>query len=746
MNFHFSKEELSDFKNNAKREWALTNGIGGYAGGSVIGSLGRTHQGYLIASLHPPVERYLVLSKTNETICVGDTLYHLEASQHAGEEMDITPVSANEVPDVYKAPDTVSVASDFVPRQPVYTEGQRYLTSFDYDGNVHFVYQAGGITLEKHIALVQGENKAAIAYRITNNGDSAQLLITPLMNYREHNGSSTCESLRFNKMVLSDACGFLLVPEANPNVSIVLSVSEGTLHPSAELFDTDLQFATEVENEVPGLDTCYTPYQIALDIPAGCTKEVSLACYVEVEDTFGDTGSTLGKISSDVAPAKNTLNVIPLSSHAAFDLLDANNEFFRELINTADCKDEFSEILTLAANQFLSYRESTGLTTVLAGLPWFTDWGRDTMIAFTGLVLSTGRFDKAEEILLTFAKYVDHGMVPNMFPDNGQDPLYNTVDASLWYFYAVDKYLSYNSTERAYDFIQQNIYPALKEIILAYKKGTLFSIYMDEDGLIHAGSGTDQVTWMDVRVGDWVVTPRHGKPVEINALWYNALKVMEKLSARFDASAEIGSSAATLNNTDTVPEKITYSQLAEKVKLSFCEKFWNEADGCLYDVVSEDGGDSSIRPNQIYAVSLPYTMLDSAKAKKVVDVVKEKLFVGVGLRSLDPAHEDYHPIYVGSLPKRDAAYHQGTAWGFLLGGFITAYTKVYGPSADTAAKTLAMLTPVKEHLRNNCVGSICEIFDGDAPHNGRGCYAQAWSVGETLRCYTEDILPYLTKS
>lgn len=716
MNFHFSKKELSCFPENAKREWALTNGIGGYAGGSVIGSLGRTHQGYLIASLHPPVERYVVFSKTNEALRVGDVVYNLEASQHAGEEMDMTLVSSDDVPDVYKAPDTVSVESDFVPRKPVYTEGQKYLSSFDYDGNVHFTYHAGDITLEKHIALVQGENKVAVAYRITNAGPDAELLITPLMNYREHNGSSTSETLIFNKMVLEDGCGFMLVPDANPNVEIVLCGSEGTLVSSEQLFDEDLQFATEVENEVPGLDTCYTPYQIKVQVPAGCKKDVSLICFVETEDAPMNT---------------NTMLSTPIPSHAAFDILDTNNNFFSELIKTADCKDDFSETLTIAANQFLSHRESTGLTTVLAGLPWFTDWGRDTMIAFTGLVLSTRRFDKAEEILLTFAKYVDHGMVPNMFPDNGQDPLYNTVDASLWYFYAVNKYLEYNNSPAAYDFIRDNIYPALKEIIAAYRNGTLFSIYMEEDGLIHAGSGVDQVTWMDVRVGDWVVTPRHGKPVEINALWYNALQVMEKLAEHYKDSSIMGE----------------YGQLAKKVKESFCMKFWNEADHCLYDVIDDGNGlsekDASIRPNQIYAVSLPYTMLDDEKARAVVDTVKEKLFVGVGLRSLDPAHKDYHPVYIGSLPKRDAAYHQGTAWGFLLGGFITAYTKVYGPSAKTAAETLEMISPIKEHLRNNCVGSICEIFDGNTPHNGRGCYAQAWSVGEILRCYTEDILPYL---
>ena len=703
MNFHFNHEELIDFKRNIKREWAITNGLGSYGGGSILGALNRTHQGYLIASLHPPVERYVVFSKTNEKIRCGDNVYDFETSQHAGAEMTATVVDSKDVPDEYKKADTAFVASDFIEREAIYTEGQKYLEAFDYDGTVCFTYKAGDIAMKKHIAMTQGENTVAVAYDITNNGPEATLTITPLMNYRQHQDSSTKDSLDFKVNSFTD--GFTLIPNQNPDIAIRLSLSDGDLVAREDEYDIDLQFATEVENEVPGLDTCYTPYDIQITIPANTSTKVSLLC--------------------QVIPASEALEELYVSSEDAFQILEDNKCFFQELIKNAECKDEFSEILTVASNQFLSERRSTGLTTVLAGLPWFTDWGRDTMIAYTGLVLSTRRFKEAEEILVTFAKYVHHGMVPNMFPDDGQDPLYNTVDASLWYFYAVDKYLSYNNTKEAYSFIEKEIYPALKEIVNAYKNGTDFSIYMDSDYLIHAGSGVDQVTWMDVRVGDWVVTPRHGKPVEINALWYNGLKVMEKLASHF------GENGAE------------YGELADKVQASFVTEFWNEEDNCLYDVIDTNEKDASIRPNQIYAVSLPYTMLSNEQAKSVVDVVNEKLFVGVGLRSLDPAHKDYHPIYVGSLPKRDAAYHQGTAWGFILGGFITAYTKVYGPSKETAEKTLSMIAPVKEHLNENCIGSICEIFDGNAPHNGRGCYAQAWSVGETLRAYTEDILPYL---
>ncbi len=564
----FNIKVQNDFKNNIRREWALTNGLGGYAGGSVTGAINRTHQGYLIASLHAPVQRYVCFSKTNEKIVTDSHTYDLSSDQ--------------------------------------------------FKGGCHT--------------------------------DAAKLLITPLMNFREHSESSTVDSLKFG--VQKQEHGFTLIPKAQDDHCIRIAFSGGELIERDNKYICDLEAQTEVDNEVPGLDCAFCPYDVSVDIPAGESMHFSIMCDID--------------------------------------------------------------------------RQSTGYDTVLAGLPWFTDWGRDTMISYTGLTLCTGRFEKAHDILLTFAKYCKDGLIPNMFPDSGLEPLYNTVDASLWYFYAVYKYLEYVATPDAYEFIKKDIYPCLKDIISTYKKGTDFSIYMDTDGLIHAGSGLDQVTWMDVRVGDWVATPRHGKPVEINALWYNALCTMDMLQAKFG------------DNDDS------YRQLASLVKTSFNKRFWNENTGCLYDVVDED--DDTIRPNQIYAVSLPFTMLDKEREKAIVDTVMDKLYVGCGLRSLDPDHKDYHPIYIGSLSKRDHAYHQGTAWGFLLGGFISAYVKVNGRTKETALCADKLLNPVREHLLNNCIGSICEIFDGDAPHNGRGCYAQAWSVGEVLRCYCEDVLPMLPQA
>lgn len=697
MTFSFHAEQLQNFEENIHKEWALTNGIGGYAGGSILGALNRTHQGYLIASLHPPVERYVVFSKTSEHFIQDDVFYDLEAAQHAGD------IIAGKFLD-----------NDIPARSPIYKEGNRFLTDFTYDGTVSFSYQAGSLTVDKQLVLIRGKNQAALAYTIENTGEETTFTITPHMNYREHSTSSTAMSFKFTHKVIDEGNkkGFLLYPESAPKgLFIQIGISSGKIIPRDDLFDTDVQLLTEVDNEVPGLDCHYLPYDIVLTVPACSKIKFSLLCQVGFEK-------------------EDSLIAVPESF--AFDAVLAQKRYIGQLLSRASFEsDAFADALAVASDQFLCRRNSTGLTTVLAGLPWFTDWGRDTMIAFTGLTLSTKRFKEAEEILLTFAKYVRHGMIPNMFPDDGQAPLYNTADASLWYFYAVDQYLKYVGTSDAYAFIKENIYPALKQIADAYQCGTDFSIYMEEDGLIHAGSGLDQVTWMDVRVGNWVVTPRHGKPVEINALWYNALCVMDKLSKRFDDTENL------------IDQTTKYAILAEKVKHSFCEKFWNEEKGCLYDVIDKNQKDDSLRPNQIYAVSLPYTMLDRAKAASVVRVVEKELYAGCGLRSLSRDHKDYHPIYLGSLPKRDAAYHQGTAWGFLLGGFITAYLKVNDHSNEAVKQALSYLEPIKNHLWENCIGSICEIFDGDAPHLGRGCYAQAWSVGETLRCYTEDILPYL---
>lgn len=704
ITYHYEKDAFPTFQEGLRREWALTNGIGGYAGSSLIGAHNRTHQGYLIASLHPPIERYLVFSKINESLSAS-AVYSLETSQHKKNG------------------------------QTCYTQGQKYLISFSYDGSVHYTYQAGDITLKKHVCLKHGANVCAIAYEIENNGPDASLTLVPLFNFREHSASSRPEDFHFRTSLIDNS--LCLIPESHPETAILFQTSEGTFSDHTPMFDIDMQLQTEVDLETDGLDCHYCPHEVTVFLPAKSHKQISVLCSVTAADaSFTD-----------------------ITTDAAFNILKEREKYTKSLYETADIHDDFADRLVLAADQFLCDRASTGYKTVLAGLPWFTDWGRDTMIAFTGLTLCTGRRQDAEEILLTFSKYIRHGIVPNMFPDDNAAPLYNTADASLWYFYAVWQYLQYYPDTNANVFVKENIYPHLKEIISAYKNGTDFSIYMEEDGLIHAGSGLDQITWMDVRVGDWVATPRHGKPVEINALWYNALKVMEELSTRYEGTADVRDSsvAAPVSDNDVSISNVAapvsdndimtapdYATLAELVKSSFCQKFWWEEKGCLYDVVDGDEPDDHLRPNQIYAVSLPFTMLSKEQETKIVSFVKEHLYIGCGLRSLTSDHTDYHGIYCGSLPKRDAAYHQGTAWGFLLGGFLTAYAKVHDHSPECTKELLTLLEPVRHHLTDNgCIGSISEIFDGDAPHNPRGCYAQAWSVGETLRAYMQDVLPYM---
>lgn len=672
ITYQYTQKDWTTFKEGIKREWAVTNGIGGYAGSSMIGAHSRTHQGYLIASLHAPIERYLVFSKINETATVGTRTVSFETSQHRASG------------------------------KTVYTEGQKFLTSFIYDGSVHYTYETDNFSFEKHITLKRNANVCAVSYELTAGDSDCTFTLTPLFNYREHSESSTPDTLRFE--TFTEDRTFYLVPEKNKDIAIRFQTSEGTFSERETVYDIDMQLQIEVDLETDGLDCHYCPVDLSIAVPANTTKKVSILC------SIGDVNERPALVSAT----------------EAFSILEENARCHAELFEKAGYRDSFANQLVLASDQFLTYRESTKMMTVLAGLPWFTDWGRDTMIAFTGLTLCTKRFKEAEEILLTFARYIRHGIVPNMFPDDNMPPLYNTVDASLWYFYAVYQYLHYNPAAEAEAFVKEQIFPHLKEIISAYEKGTDFSIYMEDDGLIHAGSGLDQITWMDVRVGDWVATPRHGKPVEINALWYNALRIMESLCEKFDEDAS------------------AYRTRANQVKESFNAKFWDSSNQCLFDVVDGDEPDDHIRPNQIYAVSLPFSLLPEEQEKAVVALVEKELFVGCGLRSLAPDHPDYHGIYCGALAKRDAAYHQGTAWGFLLGGFFSAYMKVNHHSSSAAENAVRMLEPVRKHLTDSgCIGSISEIFDGDAPHNPRGCYAQAWSVGEVLRCYCEDILPYL---
>ncbi|WP_294238408.1 amylo-alpha-1,6-glucosidase [Pseudobutyrivibrio sp.] len=696
MKYEFVFDKLTNYKNNIYREWLLTNGLGSYAGSSIIGSHMRTQQGYLIASIHPPVERFLVFSKTNERLVCGSRIYDLTTAQHKG-----------------------PYASEF-------NQGNMHLKSFTYDGTVNFVYEAGGMRLTKTIALVQGKNQCVIAYTLENNGPAAGVVITPLMNYRDHGEHMTVESLKYElpdsvfgeiRDEATGNTGFYYSPVSNKNVRVSLVSAGCEMVKRNNIYDENMELQFELDNDAEALDCHLKPYDFVMEVDAGGVSRASFVCTVDVRDQVGRKKiewSDIPEVEIDTAFIE-----IEKAKNRVADLIEKSG--FSD-------EEELGQILTVAADQFIVDRLSTGKKTIMAGYPWFTDWGRDTMIAFTGLCLETGRYEDAKSILLSFSKCIKNGLVPNMFPDNGKEPLYNTADASLWYFYAVYNYLKYVDTDEAWKFVEDYIYSSLQEIMAAYRKGTQFSIGMDDDALMTAGSGLDQVTWMDVRIGDEVVTPRHGKPVEINALWYNALMTMEEISR------------GIARRTHDKPENyLAYaggcSQLAMWVKEAFNEEFWYEEGGYLYDVIGEDFKDATLRPNQIFAVSLPFTMLDIEKEKSIVRVLKDRLYVGVGLRSLDTEDENYQGTYQGSLEKRDHAYHQGTAWGFLLGAFIESYLKVGGGSAQSIEEARAMFEPIEQHLFSNCIGSVSEIFDGDEPHAGRGCFAQAWSVGEILRAY-----------
>lgn len=660
----FSREYTRTFNEAIRREWVITNGLGGYAGSSLIGANTRKHHGLLIACLKSPTDRWVILNGIKEEVIIGEQKEPLYSEQKT---------------------------------KGKYVNGFVHQTGFSFDAVPEFTYFYKGLSVKKTVALEWEKNTVAIGYEINNGGDDCVLSFVPVFNYRDANASSTKKSLKFKSYALFDS--ILLEPKSERGDIIRFFASAGTLgfNDPDKQYDEGIELQTEIDTGMSSSDTGYCPYNVQIGIKAGESKRLSFVCTIESD-----------------------------CERDAFVTIKKARERAKKLLDRAGFKDEFLKRLTVNADNFICNRESTGTKTVLAGLPWFADWGRDTMIALTGITLETGRFEDAQSILETFARYEKNGLIPNMFPDGDKAPLYNTVDASLWYFYCTDMYLKYVGTKEAYEFVREKIYPCFKNIIAAYKKGTDFSIGMDADGLIHAGSGLDQVTWMDVRIGDLVVTPRHGKPVEINALWYNALVTQAELAKRF-GDKEYASELTKLSKT---------------VKASFVKRFWYAEGGYLYDVVDEvhEGeayktDSESIRPNQIYAISLPHTMLDREKEKSVVNVVLKNLYVDFGLRTLPEDDPYYHGVYAGKLYDRDLAYHQGTAWAFPLGAFIEAYLKVndYSKAAKEYAATL--LEPMKKHLDDGCIGGIAEIFDGDAPHISRGCYTQAWSVGEILRAY-----------
>lgn len=658
--YSYGKGSFKTIEEGNELSWMIGNGIGGYSNHTAIGGGAMSFHSYLVASLNPPVSRFSVFTRTQEEIIIGDEHYDLTSQQYINSSKN----------------------------------GEEYLENFNFDIVPEYNYKVLDLTMKKTIAMDYGHNTTVVCYEVENGMDNATISILPLFNYR--NAGEVSEKSELDFFMKLENNKLFLTPKANEDLTISFYCSNG------EYYDRKLipvSMATpnylieenhfyKIDNRTGflGVDNHFTPYEIKIELKPFEKKKFYVKCTTE-----------------------------ELNDKDGFKILDDYKNRVNNIIQNAGFRDEFINNLIKASDHFIVNRKSTGLKTILAGYPWFTDWGRDTMIAFEGLTLVPKRFVDAREILESFAMYIKDGLVPNLFPDKNTEPEYNTVDASLWYFQAVYKYLKYTGSEEDYKFIKDKIFIKLKEIISAYSTETSFSIGMDSDYLIHAGNGLDQVTWMDVRVGDLVVTPRHGKPVEINALWYNALCIMEELATKFGEDSE------------------KYTFIKNKAKESFNSKFWNEETKCLYDVVDEN--DDKIRPNMLFAVSLPFSILDREKEKSIVNIAYKHLYNTYGMRSLSFLDKSYKNKYIGKLINRDKAYHMGTTWGFLIGPFIEAYLKVNDYSKESKLKAKNMLLLFQDHMKDGCINGIAEIFDGDFPSTSRGCYSQAWSVAEVLRAY-----------
>jgi predicted glycogen debranching enzyme len=563
----------------------------------------------------------------------------------------------------------------------VHPQGYTHLVHFSKDLFPEFIYEAGGVILRKTIAAVHGENTTLLTYEVLFAEQAFTLELLPLIAGRD----------------------FHSLTHANPGIQAGFAFEGGV-------------FQTKPYPDSPNL-FIYVP---------GATFRAEPNWYYNFEyaieryrgQDFQEDLFTPGKFSLELHEG-DTVGIIistePPFHRNAFALLDKERRRRESLLDGPKGQKGLPKILTLAADQFVVKR-GENLKTVIAGYHWFSDWGRDTMIALPGLCLATGRFDDARRILLAFAQSVSRGMLPNRFPDSGETPEYNTVDATLWFFVAIHQYRQYTNDDA---FIRSALMPVLKDILDWHFRGTRYGIQATEDGLLYAGEAGQQLTWMDARIGNWVVTPRQGKAVEVNALWYNALRIYAELLRAY------GQGELSLQVT----------LKTEQVKEEFNRQFWNEEKGCLYDYLSHDHRNDSIRPNQLFAISLPYALIQGEKARKVLQTVEEHLYTPVGLRSLSPQHVDYRPVYGGDGFSRDSAYHQGTVWSWLLGPYVEAILKVRGRSGRKQAREV--LKKFEYHLLEACVGSVSEIFDAQAPHTPRGCAAQAWSVGEILRVALE---------
>ncbi|MEH2220717.1 MULTISPECIES: amylo-alpha-1,6-glucosidase [unclassified Nostoc] len=662
MCMEFGREICGNLDTAESREWLVSNGIGGYASGTVAGLLTRCYHGLLVAALKPPLGRTLMLAKLDETVLYDNRSYSLDTNRWA--DGTVSP------------------------------HGYQSIERFSLEGTIPlWRFAVADALLEKRVWMQQGVNTTYVQYTLRRATQPLKLTLKAMVNYRDYHSDTQSNDWKMSVEEVEQGICVTAYPGAVP----VYLLSDGGS-------------ASVAHDWYYGFDLAVERYRGLRD------KEDHLhAATFEVTLNPGEAMSTTGCAYAFVASTEKQAN---LNAEVALKLRRAQEQKLTGIWKTNQpLQTKESPIwikqLILAADQFIVDRpmpEDPNGKTIIAGYHWFGDWGRDTMISLPGLTISTGRPEVARSILRTFARYVDQGMLPNRFPDAGDRPEYNTVDATLWYFEAVRAY--YSATDD--DNLLAELFPVLADIIDWHCRGTRYNIHLDPaDGLLFAGVPGVQLTWMDAKVDDWVVTPRIGKPIEVNALWYNALRTMAKFARHLGKPHQ------------------EYEAMAERAKYRF-SRFWNKETGYCYDVLdSPDGDDAALRPNQIFAVSLPESPLTPAQQRGVVEACGQTLLTSHGLRSLAPDHPKYQGKYGGNQYQRDGSYHQGTVWGWLLGPFVLAHLRVY----KNPDRSRQFLEPMANHLTAHGLGSLSEIFDGDAPMTPRGCIAQAWTVAEILRAW-----------
>ncbi|MFN2598114.1 MAG: amylo-alpha-1,6-glucosidase [Pyrinomonadaceae bacterium] len=682
----FDEGECGNLETSQRREWLETNGLGGYASSTVAGENTRRYHGLLVAADPPPTRRVVLLSKLEEVLVFGGERFEISTNRYE--------------------PDVVS------PR------GYLSQTGFRLDPFPVFTFRAGAFEIEKRVVAAYGRNATAVRYTFRAPKDArATFELRPLVAFRDYHS------------LAHESQDIFLDSEIKPGA---LRVGRRDFAPSLRIAHDARAVSVEglwyrnfiyVEEKARGFDfheDLFNPCLLTFDVSDGATCNVVAATDIctardaaAIEDEerarrarLVAVGSPVGAKAGEAEGGESRGGEPSVGSDAGASPDEGRADYIASLVRAAD--------------QFV-VRRGGSLSTVIAGYHWFTDWGRDTMISLPGLALATGRFREAREILLAFAANLNQGLIPNRFPDAGEQPEYNTADATLWLVNAVGEYLRRTQDET---FVREKLYEPLREIISWHERGTHYDMRMTEDSLLRAGNVDVQLTWMDVKIGDYLVTPRTGKPVEIQALWYNALRTVEAIARRFGDDA-------TRNRCRSI---------ADAARASFNGLFWNDAANCLYDCVGDAGeADDCVRPNQIFAVSLPHAITTGERARAVVECCERELLTPYGLRSLSPQHPDYRGRYEGDAYSRDTAYHQGTVWAWLIGAFVTAYLRINDRSPESLEKARGWLANFRAHLREAGVGQISEIFDGDAPHTPRGCVAQAWSVAEVLRCELEEV-------